>query len=162
MPKYRCFKEVRALKIFKVEAAGCDTTTDENPIVKVSFDNPRFASQKFNLRGKPTPEAGWWYILYEDGYSSFSPAKAFEEGYMPVELIPKEPVTLQDRIARQLNALSLENGSNTPDFILAAYLQDCLAVFDKTINVRELWYGRNPAAPAAPPAAPPEEPPYSL
>ena len=28
-----------------------------------------------------TPHVGGYYVLYEDGYESFSPAKAFEEGY---------------------------------------------------------------------------------
>lgn len=28
-----------------------------------------------------TPVAGGYYVVYEDGYKSFSPAKAFEEGY---------------------------------------------------------------------------------
>ena len=30
---------------------------------------------------KHNPEAGGYYVVYEDGYKSFSPAKAFEEGY---------------------------------------------------------------------------------
>ena len=41
-----------------------------------------------------------------------------------------------------INRESRENGSNTPDWILADYLADCLAAFDKTVNVRETWYGR--------------------
>lgn len=30
---------------------------------------------------KHKPEAGGYYVVYDDGYKSFSPAKAFEEGY---------------------------------------------------------------------------------
>lgn len=41
-----------------------------------------------------------------------------------------------------INSNSMENGSDTPDFILAEYLTDCLATFDKTITEREKWYGR--------------------
>jgi hypothetical protein len=41
-----------------------------------------------------------------------------------------------------INRNSAENGSNTPDFILAEYLADCLAAFDKCITMRERWYGR--------------------
>lgn len=36
----------------------------------------------------------------------------------------------------------MENGSNTPDFILAGYLTMCLEAYNQTINRRELWYGR--------------------
>jgi hypothetical protein len=30
---------------------------------------------------KHSPEAGGYYVQYKDGYTSFSPAEAFEEGY---------------------------------------------------------------------------------
>jgi len=39
-----------------------------------------------------------------------------------------------------INAHSLENGSNTPDFILAEYLTDCLRAFDKASKRRTEWY----------------------
>ena len=42
-----------------------------------------------------------------------------------------------------INCHSKENGSNTPDFILADYLTDCLDVFDKTIKRREKWYSKS-------------------
>lgn len=41
-----------------------------------------------------------------------------------------------------INSYSKENGSNTPDFILADYLNGCLKLFDETVNRREKWYGR--------------------
>ena len=41
-----------------------------------------------------------------------------------------------------INRYSLENGSGTPDFMLAQYLIDCLAAFDKAVKVRTLWYTR--------------------
>lgn len=43
-----------------------------------------------------------------------------------------------------INRYSRENGSNTPDFILADYLNDCLAAWDKGVTAREKWYGRAP------------------
>lgn len=44
------------------------------------------------------------------------------------------------QIEEAINRHSMENGSNTPDFILAAYLSDCLAAFDKATNRRSAWY----------------------
>jgi len=41
-----------------------------------------------------------------------------------------------------INRHSKENGSNTPDFILAVYLVSCLRAFDDAVNCRESWYGR--------------------
>jgi hypothetical protein len=43
-----------------------------------------------------------------------------------------------------LNCHSMENGSNTPDFILAGFLLRCLDAFDSTVQEREQWYGRDP------------------
>lgn len=40
-----------------------------------------------------------------------------------------------------INRYSMENGSNTPDFLLAEYLRNCLDHFDLMINKRDKWYG---------------------
>lgn len=45
-------------------------------------------------------------------------------------------------IEQTINKYSQENESDTPDFILAEYLTDCLKSFDKAVNRREEWYGR--------------------
>jgi hypothetical protein len=42
-----------------------------------------------------------------------------------------------------INRHSTENGSDTPDFMLAEYLCDCLDNFDRIVRVRDEWYGRN-------------------
>jgi hypothetical protein len=47
---------------------------------------------------------------------------------------------LRDQIQHILNAHSAENGSNTPDYILAEYLTDCLNAFDKAVTRRSNWY----------------------
>jgi hypothetical protein len=38
-----------------------------------------------------------------------------------------------------INRYSQENGSNTPDFILAEYLVSCLETFDRAVNKRQEW-----------------------
>jgi hypothetical protein len=48
---------------------------------------------------------------------------------------------LRKSLQEIINAASAENGSNTPDFILAEYLEDCLKAFDKAVNQRSRWYG---------------------
>ena len=45
-------------------------------------------------------------------------------------------------LRKLINSNSKENESNTPDFILATYLNDCLKVFDKAIITREAFYNR--------------------
>lgn len=58
------------------------------------------------------------------------------------EAMRGESVTnFETELEHLINRYSLENGSNTPDFILAEYLRDCLRVWDKSIAAREKWYG---------------------
>jgi len=42
-----------------------------------------------------------------------------------------------------LNQYSQENGSNTPDFLLASYLMACLKAWNDTSTAREKWYGKS-------------------
>jgi hypothetical protein len=48
-----------------------------------------------------------------------------------------------------INRASAENGSNTPDFILAELLADVLLAFNKAMRARERWYNK----PLSPPDA---------
>ena len=45
-------------------------------------------------------------------------------------------------LSQLINEFSLEGESNTPDFILADYLNSCLEAFDKAVRQREKWHGR--------------------
>jgi hypothetical protein len=47
----------------------------------------------------------------------------------------------QDGLAKLLNRYSVENESNTPDFILAEFLRGCLTTFAEATKKREKWYG---------------------
>ena len=39
-----------------------------------------------------------------------------------------------------INSHSKENGSDTPDFILADYMADCLDAYDRAVTRRMEWY----------------------
>jgi hypothetical protein len=41
-----------------------------------------------------------------------------------------------------INKYNRENGSDTPDFVLANYLLACLEAFDEAMTERACWYGR--------------------
>lgn len=62
----------------------------------------------------------------------------------------------REDIERVINCHSMENGSDTPDWILARYLEACLAAFDAAVQERETWYGRN-RSPMHPPHDPEAE-----
>ena len=52
--------------------------------------------------------------------------------------------TFQKELENLINKYSIENNSNTPDFILAQYIENCLVTFAQATQQREQWYGRNP------------------
>lgn len=79
MPKYTCHKEVSALKIKRVHV-----DEDGQGVVLIFYDSsnyPPLGRTRSQLQGKPTPQDGMYYVVYEDGYFSFSPAEVFESGY---------------------------------------------------------------------------------
>lgn len=51
--------------------------------------------------------------------------------------------SFEESIRHAINCHSMENASNTPDFILAKYLEACLDAFDVAVQQRETWYGRD-------------------
>lgn len=54
-------------------------------------------------------------------------------------------MALRKDLESLLNRYSLENGSDTPDFILAEYLIQCLTAWNVAVKDRERWYGRRVA-----------------
>ena len=46
----------------------------------------------------------------------------------------------EQELEKLINRHSMENGSNTPDFILAKYLTNCLKVFDNAVSKRSDWH----------------------
>ena len=53
-------------------------------------------------------------------------------------------ITLEQELADLLNRHSVENESNTPDFILAEFLTDCLDAWGKAQRARQKWFVPNP------------------
>ena len=79
MPKYECHKKVWALKIAGIvgdQHGGVYFQPAEEGYDKVPMSPEYVAKHK--------PEVGGYYVVYEDGYKSFSPAGAFESGYTPL------------------------------------------------------------------------------
>lgn len=86
MPRYTSHKEVQALKIaaieFDVDKARAEgRETDATAIITPA--EPGYAPFKVSAIyvHKHAPRAGGYYVVYRDGYQSFSPSEAFEEGY---------------------------------------------------------------------------------
>jgi hypothetical protein len=73
MSRYQCHKQVWAFKITNIKEGvlWCD-----NGVMKP-------VSQEWLNKHKP--KIGGYYVIYGDGYTSYSPAKAFEDGYTLME-----------------------------------------------------------------------------
>lgn len=74
MPKYECHKRVWALRIAAID--GTRITPEEKGYAPFDVSEEYIA--------KHSPHVGGYYVVYGDGYKSFSPAKAFEDGYTRV------------------------------------------------------------------------------
>ncbi len=48
---------------------------------------------------------------------------------------------LEKKLKDLINCESRESDSNTPDFLLAEFMMNCLDAFELTSNKREVWYG---------------------
>lgn len=66
---YVSHKHVRAARVKVIYSPTC-----------VGIE-PHGLSVSYDPQGRPTPQVGWWVIAYADGYISFSPPAAFEDGY---------------------------------------------------------------------------------
>lgn len=89
MPFYTCHKRVQALEIEKV---GSYCQTEDGLMRNIWFvgdDHWEIFPDKMFARYVPKP--GDFFVRYEDGYESFSPRKAFLEGYTREDVIEALP-----------------------------------------------------------------------
>jgi hypothetical protein len=99
MPQYKCHKVVRAAKIARITPFSTDGDTE----LRFEDGNETSVSAEWMQRCKP--EVGGYFVAYDDGYASYSPAKAFEEGYTPIpsdhrDRVRAEQQEMSDRLAR--------------------------------------------------------------
>ncbi len=73
MPRYQSHKKVWALEIETANPITCKLTFKDSGYAPIKTTSDMWH------RFKPTE--GDFYVVYDDGYKSFSPRKAFLEGY---------------------------------------------------------------------------------
>lgn len=90
MPKYQSHKKVWALKIkaivFDSDLAKEDGNRETDGSATITPEEEGYAPFKVDSMyvHKHKPQAGGYYVVYNDGYKSWSPSDAFEEGYTRV------------------------------------------------------------------------------
>lgn len=89
LQQYKCHKVVWAAKIEHIETPAPDFKPSENnaqafypALLSLSGMATRNVSESW--MAKHRPEVGGYFVEYEDGYSSFSPAATFESGYTAI------------------------------------------------------------------------------
>lgn len=83
LPRYQCYKQVWALKIKELRPIGNGENHKYGAFMLP--EEPHYAPLELDQAfiDKHKPEVGGYYVVYEDGYKSYSPASAFENGYFP-------------------------------------------------------------------------------
>ncbi len=85
LPKYRCHKEVWALKIESVQLVAIADEDDGmlHNHTRLCFEDKNYSPIQVpdSYVARHDPKPGGYYVVYADGYKSFSPADAFEDGY---------------------------------------------------------------------------------
>jgi hypothetical protein len=91
MPAYKSHKTVYALKIRMIEdiTSGGSylhfediVSSDVRHVPVLLRYAPLYAGMDYISKHNPQP--GGYYVVYEDGYKSWSPAEAFENGYTKI------------------------------------------------------------------------------
>ena len=77
LPRYKCHKIVQAVKILSIDYRAASIMI--HPDVGAPFQ------LAINYEKKHNPQPGGYFVVYEDGYLSYSPAEAFEAGYTLIE-----------------------------------------------------------------------------
>lgn len=75
MKRYQCHKVVQATKIRAIGTINAKIYGEE-PHEEISVTHEWIE--------KHDPQVGGYLVIYQDGYLSYSPAKAFEEGYKEI------------------------------------------------------------------------------
>lgn len=55
--------------------------------------------------------------------------------------------TFLEELKYLINKYNLEERSDTPDYILAEYMFNCLQVFEKATESRQAWHGMDQSSP---------------
>lgn len=83
LPEWQCHKRVRAAQIIAIS----DAVHIEGQ--RLMFDNGASVYADATWAKRHDAKVGGYYIVYEDGYTSYSPQAAFESGYTPLACIPQ-------------------------------------------------------------------------
>jgi len=87
LPQYQSHKIVGALRIKEILRGGVgDPNAESDGSAYLAVEEPGFGPIHVSREymQKHQPHVGGYFVVYPDGYESFSPKEAFESGYTRV------------------------------------------------------------------------------
>lgn len=125
MKEYKSHKTVKAAKILEIAGPLMEPMRMQHAYYLRLDGCEEPAQITAEFMGRHGPEVGGYFVEYADGYQSYSPAKAFEEGYRAVDALPVlrldrefTPVELEE-FRTNWNAMVKANGGRTPDLMIS-------------------------------------------
>jgi hypothetical protein len=88
------------------------------------------------LEGDMIVSPGDWVITGIKGEKYPCKHDIFLETYERVDSQPR----FQEELRHLLNKYCMENGGDTPDFVLSQYLFSCLEAFNTAVKMRDQWF----------------------
>ena len=120
LPKYKSHKVVGAAKIAEINGPF------EDSCIHLHFEDKSIAPIRLPINDyytKHKPKAGGYFIEYEDGYISWSPADVFESGYIK-ENMDINPLTIMSKYP--LVSIFKKLKESRLDSIEQKFIQDCI------------------------------------
>jgi hypothetical protein len=91
LPKYQCHKVVGAVQISAIDhkpnpdVIGNSSASSYGAIITPKHSTLHAFEVSDDYMIKHKPQVGGYYVVYEDGYASYSPAEEFESTYTLVD-----------------------------------------------------------------------------
>lgn len=129
LPLYQCHKQVGALKvrgIVKVEVG-----------FELHFEDDRFAPHPVPNQwvAHCEPHIGGYFVRYEDGYESFSPARVFEMGYTAIKPDTHRPA-YQQRVVKEM--IELDRRIDSLESCMRTHIIKDMSPQERSLVEREL------------------------
>lgn len=98
LPRYQCHKVVRAMKFNEMEFrdGGALLRPENEKLVPIQVDQAYL--------DKHAPKAPGYFVVYDDGYQSWSPVKAFEDGYARLDDSKAARAAIVEQLVHELQA----------------------------------------------------------
>jgi hypothetical protein len=146
MPRYKSHKEVWALKIKSIVRDGEGENRESDGSAIIAPEEEGYAP--FRVEGeymhKHKPQVGGYYVVYKDGYKSFSPADAFEEDNTLIkettflERLINEEKELAEKIVAlgtSLNTYRFSDMVGKYQFELLSLQHSCMCTYRHVLNM---------------------------